>query len=84
MLVRWKTVIRLSGNQGAGYQDSRVSGKRIEDRGQKTEDKHEGISNPSTALRTGIEQGISNYEGGRRITKKCVEGAQDSAIPEPL
>jgi hypothetical protein len=42
----------------------RTAGYEIKE--QKTEDgrrRTEGISNPSTVLRTGIEQGISNDEG---------------------
>jgi hypothetical protein len=30
MLVRWQTVIRLTENQVAGYQDSRISGDQEE------------------------------------------------------
>jgi len=45
--------IRRTGNQGAGYQDSRVSGNKGKNRGRRTE--KAGILN--------IEQGISNDEG---------------------
>ena len=36
-----------------------------EDGGQRREDR--GISNPSTVLRTGIEQGMTNYEGKKEV-----------------
>jgi len=54
-----------------------------EDRGRKTE--KNGISNPSTGLRTGIEQGISNDEGRRaEIGRTGNQGAGYQTVREKI
>ena len=67
----------------AGYQ---VKERRAEDRGRMAEKRR--ISNPSTVLRTGIEQGILNDEGRRsgeqeiRVSAKRTEDGWWIAISE--